>query len=712
MRSSVTAAISSSDSPLFSPDLDALESELWAVRVEALATEMAKGTELCESDVQLVDVCLASANTFRGDHHVPMADLEEFCLRLAISLTFDKWRVAIMENDRSMRLLDHIRKEVGALNERGASHRTDASTAVCTDLPSQQPTLDPSISTASSPATAASDSWNILARSRHLLFFLTPHTFDDAHHLLSLVLAVRLSIPVTLIRFEETKWSGPCGMPEPELIPHYAQIKSLFAEDAIITQSRDSYEAFYRTLSQRINRHCSESLPNQEPSSIMTSKWDGYASNDLERMPLFDRFASVAPSWNGPRSWRKLSGRSANTLADEHDAADVGRMPMLDRFASAKLSMRDRFPSHARMPMLDRFTSHARMPMLDRFTSAMYPASPPQRVPSIPAIADSSQSTESPHEAALSMYFRSASLEMLPSHPSYEPVSVVPELAAQIPGSVSRPDPSNLAKSNPLKSQSVFRLPAVERSPSVPELMPWTRPRLDADSSGIDPVVLPTPTLQATAVFPDTNAPPRTAKSLLHQVMQAGGPQLEPHSLQPDPLLSAASLEETGALRDVSHCAVSLTFLRHFVAESSFDAQWSTAEVVSNHIIPATISKRCRYVDTLGATSVGRPTYFISHRWTDNFKQLVERVAGFVQATMANVGVNSEGDDKQMEHPVCEDRNEVEVYLWLDIFAVIDIRIKQHVLTVLRRQLTRAFLSFSRFFCLRVSLGEPARGYG
>lgn len=99
--------------------------------------------------------------------------------------------------------------------------------------------------------------------------------------------------------------------------------------------------------------------------------------------------------------------------------------------------------------------------------------------------------------------------------------------------------------------------------------------------------------------------------------------------------------------RPVAECAVSLSFLTAFA--KNLEADWTAADVVFKNVITTTQDKKCRYVDMLADGDVGPPTYFVSHRWSDPFVELVERLNAYVQ-----------------EHADPDS----EPYFWIDIFAV------------------------------------------
>lgn len=104
--------------------------------------------------------------------------------------------------------------------------------------------------------------------------------------------------------------------------------------------------------------------------------------------------------------------------------------------------------------------------------------------------------------------------------------------------------------------------------------------------------------------------------------------------------------------------AVSLNFLKRFV--ESIDSDWRTIDVTFDRIVPDTASRLCRYTDTMNPAEVGRPTYFVSHCWTDNFKALVETLTIFY----GTLQMQMQAEQNLPSLP------QFECFFWLDIFAV------------------------------------------
>ncbi len=67
--------------------------------------------------------------------------------------------------------------------------------------------------------------------------------------------------------------------------------------------------------------------------------------------------------------------------------------------------------------------------------------------------------------------------------------------------------------------------------------------------------------------------------------------------------------------------AVTLRYLEEFV--KNIDPSLSTADVVTEIVLPETQKSQCRFVDILDPTDVGPPEYFVSHRWGCEFHTLV-----------------------------------------------------------------------------------------
>lgn len=67
--------------------------------------------------------------------------------------------------------------------------------------------------------------------------------------------------------------------------------------------------------------------------------------------------------------------------------------------------------------------------------------------------------------------------------------------------------------------------------------------------------------------------------------------------------------------------AVKLKWLEDFA--SNLDPELSTAEVVTELVIPQTKNSGCRFVDIMDPKHVGCPDFFISHRWGAKFSTLV-----------------------------------------------------------------------------------------
>jgi len=73
---------------------------------------------------------------------------------------------------------------------------------------------------------------------------------------------------------------------------------------------------------------------------------------------------------------------------------------------------------------------------------------------------------------------------------------------------------------------------------------------------------------------------------------------------------------------EVANSAVSFLYLQREVLPK-LHASWNANDVVSQFVVPATLSRKCHYADLLSAEQKGPPTMFLSHAWSN----MVARVA-------------------------------------------------------------------------------------
>ena len=101
--------------------------------------------------------------------------------------------------------------------------------------------------------------------------------------------------------------------------------------------------------------------------------------------------------------------------------------------------------------------------------------------------------------------------------------------------------------------------------------------------------------------------------------------------------------------RPLKECGVSLSWLLEFASDIS--TNYSTDDVVVKVILPFSADGQTRYVDKVRDEDVGKPTYFVSHAWSEPFHNLV---------------------DQLKRHFACTDPHNAPrgVYLWVDIFAI------------------------------------------
>ncbi|KAG1669586.1 hypothetical protein FOA52_006359 [Chlamydomonas sp. UWO 241] len=92
--------------------------------------------------------------------------------------------------------------------------------------------------------------------------------------------------------------------------------------------------------------------------------------------------------------------------------------------------------------------------------------------------------------------------------------------------------------------------------------------------------------------------------------------------------------------------AVRLRWLREFA--KTVDPAMTTADVVTQLVVPGTISEHCRYIEILDPKDVGPPDFFISHRWGSKFETICTAL---------------------FEH-LSEEKDDDTVCVWLDIFAI------------------------------------------
>lgn len=71
---------------------------------------------------------------------------------------------------------------------------------------------------------------------------------------------------------------------------------------------------------------------------------------------------------------------------------------------------------------------------------------------------------------------------------------------------------------------------------------------------------------------------------------------------------------------------MTLRYLEEFV-KTLADPTLTTADIVTEIVLPSTKKSRCRYVDILDPKDVGPPKYFVSHRWGAEFVTLVDALS-------------------------------------------------------------------------------------
>lgn len=79
----------------------------------------------------------------------------------------------------------------------------------------------------------------------------------------------------------------------------------------------------------------------------------------------------------------------------------------------------------------------------------------------------------------------------------------------------------------------------------------------------------------------------------------------------------------------------------------------STREVTYAIVKPASLKRRCRYVELLKAEDVGPATYFVSHRWGACFMEMVKSVLHYH---------HTHGSTRVSPRETA--------FVWLDVFAV------------------------------------------
>uniref|UniRef100_A0A7S2QU83 NACHT domain-containing protein n=1 Tax=Chlamydomonas chlamydogama TaxID=225041 RepID=A0A7S2QU83_9CHLO len=97
-----------------------------------------------------------------------------------------------------------------------------------------------------------------------------------------------------------------------------------------------------------------------------------------------------------------------------------------------------------------------------------------------------------------------------------------------------------------------------------------------------------------------------------------------------------------------AECGVSLAFLLKVAPLIPDD--WTTAQVVTQLVLPATTAYKCRFVEIpclIPPECVAPPTFFISHKWGGQFSHLVKILREHLSGALPG-----------------------QVFLWLDIFAV------------------------------------------
>lgn len=105
--------------------------------------------------------------------------------------------------------------------------------------------------------------------------------------------------------------------------------------------------------------------------------------------------------------------------------------------------------------------------------------------------------------------------------------------------------------------------------------------------------------------------------------------------------------------RAIACSGVSLAYLVEFkgVIEEDRNSSMSSAEVCATYIHPVTQPKRCHFLgrgaDVMPPEHVGRPVYYISHTWSDNFCDMVTSVASHLRGM-----------------------DPTTTFVWLDLFAV------------------------------------------
>lgn len=103
--------------------------------------------------------------------------------------------------------------------------------------------------------------------------------------------------------------------------------------------------------------------------------------------------------------------------------------------------------------------------------------------------------------------------------------------------------------------------------------------------------------------------------------------------------------------RSAADVGVSLAFLRAFA--DRVGPAVTTADVVGRYVVPETVAHKCRYIDAMPQAHVGRPNFFVSHKWSSPFRELVAGVDAYVQA-----------------HPAYSTVDPTATYLWVDIFII------------------------------------------
>lgn len=107
--------------------------------------------------------------------------------------------------------------------------------------------------------------------------------------------------------------------------------------------------------------------------------------------------------------------------------------------------------------------------------------------------------------------------------------------------------------------------------------------------------------------------------------------------------------------RPSKDCGVRLGFVVNFLQDITKErfkcnVNFSTQDLVEQHIKPAVKPQQCRFVDLIPRQHVGPASIFISHRWQGSFSELITTLCKHLN--------------------FAEDPEAANIFVWLDVFAV------------------------------------------